>query len=244
MDAYPPLKPKVVLGVAAHPDDLDLLDFGSTGTMAKFAANGASVHLLIVSDGGKGTHDYSLTTDKLVKIRHNEQQAALKAIGGRAVHFLDYPDAEIEFTLDLKKDIVRVIRQLKPDVVIALDPTFIYSAEHGIINHPDHRIVGQATLDAVYPLARDYKSFPDLLQVGYEPHEVQTVLLANFNQGNYHVDITDTLSQKLASLAAHKSQLEDIKAWQARVKRAAKQCGQAHGCTYAECFMRIDITNP
>jgi LmbE family N-acetylglucosaminyl deacetylase len=238
---YPPLEPKVVLGVAAHPDDLDLLDFGSTGTMAKFAEQGAAVHYLIITDGSKGTHNQSVSAKELVKTRHAEQQAALEMIGGKTVHFLDYPDAEIEYNQQLKKDITRIIRMLKPDVVIALDPTFIYSAEHGIINHPDHRIVGQATLDAVYPLARDYKSFPKLLKAGYEPHEVQTVLLANFNKGNYPVDITNTIDKKLASLTAHKSQVDDMERWQERIKTAAAACGKECGCQYAECFVRIDV---
>ena len=239
--SYPPLKPKVVLGVAAHADDLDLLDFGSTGTFAKFAEGGARVYYLIVTDGSKGTHDRSVDAKDLAARREAEQREALQTIGGTEVHFLHYPDAEVEPTKYLKRDLVRAIRQLKPDVVITLDPTFVYSAEHGIINHPDHRAVGQATLDAVYPLARDYKSFPELEKEGLEPHEVTTVLLANFNHGNYHVDITSTIDKKIRSIGAHKSQLNNVAQWEDKIRSAAAACGKEHGCEYAECFVRIDV---
>ena len=158
------LKPKVVLGVAAHPDDLD---FGASGTMAGFAKNGAAVHYLIVTDGSKGSSDTKLSSADLIKIREKEQRKAVKAIGGKSVTFLGYPDGELEVTMALKKDIVKVIRTLKPDVVITMDPSMLYSAKRGFINHPDHRAAAQATLDSVFPLARDHMVFPEILANGY-----------------------------------------------------------------------------
>ena len=235
---YPPLKPKVVLGVAAHPDDLD---FAAAGTMAQFAQDGAAVYYLILTDGGKGTHDHSIPAAELIKMRQEEQRAAAKAVGAKDVLFLAYPDGALSVTLELKKEIVKVIRTLKPDVVITMDPSMIYSSERGFINHPDHRAAGQATLDAVFPLARDYLAFPELEGEGCTPHEVATVLLTNFDRNDFCIDIADTIEAKMAALAAHKSQIADMPAMQEHMKQRAQELGQESGCDYAECFVRIDV---
>lgn len=236
--SYPPLEPKVVLGVAAHPDDLD---FGAAGTMAHFARQGASVHYLILTDGSKGTSDHSLSPEALTRLRHQEQQAALEAVGGSSVQFLDYPDGGLEVTMELKKDIVRVIRSLRPDTVVAMDPTMVYSVARNFINHPDHRAAGQAALDAVFPLARDHLSFPELYEEGYQPHKVRTVLLTNFDKNDFCVDITATMDQKLAALAAHKSQIADIEAIRQEITERAQKLGRPAGYPYAECFVRLAV---
>lgn len=235
--SFEPLHPKVVLGVAAHPDDLD---FGAAGTLAAFAAQGAKVYYLILTDGSKGTSDMSLTSPQLVKIRQAEQKAAVAAIGGAGVTFLDYPDGGLEITQALKKDIVREIRKLKPEVVVTMDPSVLYSAERGFINHPDHRAAGQAALDAVFPLARDHLSFPDLFAAGLEPHKVKTVLLTNFETGNFYVDTSETLDKKLAALAAHESQISDIKSVEGWMRTMAEEVGKQADCKYAERFVRLD----
>ncbi|HSX36659.1 MAG TPA: PIG-L deacetylase family protein [Patescibacteria group bacterium] len=235
---FPPLNPKVVLGVAAHPDDLD---FAAAGTMALFASQGAAVHYLILTDGGKGSHDRKVTPAEVVRTRQAEQRAAADAIGAKDVQFLAYPDSCLEVTQQLKKDIVKTIRTLKPDVVIAMDPSMFYSAERGFINHPDHRAAGQATLDAVFPLARDYLSFPELDEQGHKPHEVTTVLLTNFDRNEYCVDITSTIDKKMAAIAAHASQFSDLPAIKQYMKERAHTFGQKVGCEYAECFVRIDV---
>lgn len=234
---FEPLHPKIVLGIAAHPDDLDV---GAGGTLAKFATDGAAVHYLILTDGGKGSDDLSMTTEQLIETRHNEQQSALEIIGGKSITFLDYPDGELEITMQLKKDIVKVIRAIKPDVVITMDPTVIYSADRSIINHPDHRAAGQATLDAVFPLARDRLTFPELLEAGYEPHKTSIVLLVNFNERNFAVDITDTFDIKFAALKAHSSQFGNLDdaPW---FKDMATSQSQGTGFKLAETFVRLDI---
>lgn len=233
-----PLKPSVVLGVAAHADDLD---FGASGTMAKFAADGAEVYYLILTDGSKGSDNYSLSSSQLIKIRQSEQQTALKALGGKDVTFLGYPDGYLEITMDLKKDIVHEIRRLKPDVVVTNDPTFIYSAQRGYLNHPDHRAAGQATLDAIFPLARDHLSFPDLYQQGLLPYKIKTVLLTNFEQANFYVDISSTIDKKWQALKAHASQIPDFASMQQRIEDLAKAAGKQAKCELAEAFMRIDL---
>lgn len=236
-EPFSPLTPRVVLGIAAHPDDLDV---GAGGTIAQFAADGAEIHYLILTDGGKGSDDPSLSTADLIKIRHEEQEAALKIVGGKAISFLDYPDGELEITMELKHQIVKVIREVRPDVVITMDPTVIYSIANGIINHPDHRAAGQATLDAVFPLARDRLTFPDLYAAGYEPHKTPTILLVNFNGGNYSVDISGTFETKLQALKAHVSQFGDLEdaPW---IRAMAQAQGKNAGYELAETFVRLDI---
>jgi LmbE family N-acetylglucosaminyl deacetylase len=231
------LSPKVVLGIAAHPDDLDV---GAGGTIAQFASQGAEIHYLILTDGGKGSDDESITTAELVAIRHTEQQAALDILDGKTITFLDYPDGELEVTLELKKQIVKTIRHIKPDVVITMDPTVVYSAANGIINHPDHRAAGQATLDAVFPLARDRLTFPELHSEGYLAHKTPTLLLINFNESNYAVNITDHFDKKVSALKAHVSQFGDFDEtrW---LRKFAETQGAKYGYSLAESFMRIDI---
>jgi LmbE family N-acetylglucosaminyl deacetylase len=236
-DIFSPLHPTVILGIVAHPDDLDV---GAGGILAAFAADGAEIHYLILTDGGKGSDDISLSSTELVSMRQSEQQRALEIVGGKSITFLDYPDGELEVTLQLKKQIVSAIRRLKPDVVITLDPTFIYDAKRGIINHPDHRATGQATLDAVFPLARDHLTFPDLNVGGIAPHKVPTVLMINFQTTNFGVDISDTYDTKVLAIRAHNSQFSqsDPLDW---VHTMAQEQGELYGHDLAEGFVRIDL---
>lgn len=234
-DSLSPLQPKIILGVGAHPDDLDVM---AGGILAQFANQGAEVHYLILTDGGKGSNDPELTSEQLVEIRHKEQQTALDIIGGKSITFLDYPDGELEVTMELKKQIVKAIRSIKPDTIITLDPTVVYSVTTGDINHPDHRATGQATLDAIYPLARDRLTFPDLSNE-YEPHKVTTVLLANFNGGNYNVDISNTFDTKIRMMQAHTSQFgADGATW---LQELAEAQGKPAGYALGESFVRLDV---
>jgi len=231
------LHPKIILGIGAHPDDLDV---GAGGTLAEYIRQGAEVHFLILTDGSKGSDDPEMTSGMLIKTRQAEQRRALDTIGGQSITFLDYPDGELEVTMQLKKDIVKSIRHIKPDVVITMDPTMIYSSKNGIINHPDHRAAGQAALDAVFPLARDRLTFPELLTDGYEPHKVATILLINFDTSNFSVDITDTFQVKMDAMKAHVSQFGDLEesTW---LRDMALRQGQRAGFDLAESFVRIDI---
>lgn len=235
--SHEPLHPKIVLGVGAHPDDLD---FMAAGTLAKFAAEGAAVHYLILTDGSSGSSDPTADSQQLVKMRKAEQDGAVLATGATSSEFLDYTDGQLEITMELKKDIIRVIRKLKPDVVITFDPTMVYDAARGFINHPDHRAAAQATLDAVFPLARDHLSFPELVEEGYQPHKVKTVLLSNFSVQDFYIDITDTIDAKIAALAAHSSQMPDMAAVEKTVRDMASANGSKTGSAYAEAFIRID----
>jgi LmbE family N-acetylglucosaminyl deacetylase len=209
---------------------------------AKWAAEGADVYYLLLTDGSKGSDDRHLSSADLIKIRRDEQLAAAKILGLKQVFFLDYEDGLLVNDANVKRDIARVIRQTKPDIVITMDPAVLYWVENGYINHPDHRAAGQATLDALFPLARDHLSFPELLADGLEPHKVPHVLLMRFGmEHNYSVDITATLEQKLKALAAHASQMANIEETHVMVRDWAKQAGQLGGHDYAENFLRIDI---
>jgi len=237
-----PFTPKVVLGIAAHPDDLD---YTAGGTMAAFAKQGAEVYYLILTDGGKGSQDRAMTSDRLRDMRRHEQRKAGDILGLKDVFFLDYPDGTLENTPDVKRDIVKIIRQVRPDVVVAPDPSVLYSAAYGLINHPDHRAAGQAAIDAVYPLARDHMTFPELLEQGYEPHNTDTLLLYSFDldpeRATFAVNITDTIELKLQAIAAHASQFSDVESVATTLRAQAEKAGQKQGCQYAEPFVRIDI---
>lgn len=232
------LRPHKILGVAAHPDDLD---FVAAGSMAQWAADGADVSYLILTDGGQGTSDREMSASRLIERRREEQRAAGKVLGIKEVLFLDFPDGGLENSLDLRRNVVRAIRRLRPDMVVTMDPSELYAAGRGIINHPDHRAAGQAVLDAVYPFARDHLAFPELLAEGLEPYKVQTVLLDNFERQNFAVDISDSLDKKLLALQAHESQMPDFGQTKAMVTRWAEQTGREFGYRYAEGFMRIDV---
>ena len=201
------------------------------------------MYYLILTDGGKGSEDRTMASEKLRDIRREEQRNAGKVLGLKDVFFCDYPDGTLENTLAVKRDVVKIIRKVKPDVLVAMDPSVLYSAQHGFINHPDHRAAGQAALDAAYPLARDHMSFPELLAEGYEPHKTKTVLLINFEAGNFAVDITPTIDTKIKALAAHASQVPaDLTTLRSHLLERAKAAGKPFGYDYAELFVRIDIS--
>jgi LmbE family N-acetylglucosaminyl deacetylase len=229
--------PKIVLGIAAHPDDLD---FSASGSFAKWAKAGADVYYLIITDGSKGTDDRSLTSKDLIKIRQQEQINASKAVGAKDVFFLNYPDGMLEVTMDLKRDIVRVIRTIRPDTVVTTDPTVVYELGWNFVNHSDHRAAGQAAIDSVFPLARDFLVFPELLEKeALEPHKVKNLLLVNFTKANLVVDISSTIEQKLAALRAHVSQIseESIK----MVTERSKKMAEENGLEYSERFVKIEV---
>jgi LmbE family N-acetylglucosaminyl deacetylase len=240
MTEHTPLTPKVALMVGAHADDID---FGASGSVAKWAKEGAEVHYLVITDGSKGSDDPNMTSEQLISIREQEQRDAAATLGAKEVHFLRYEDAMLEVTMGLKKDIVRVIRQVKPDTVVVMDPTTVYSSEMGFINHPDHRAAGQATLDAVFPLARDRLAFPDLLTDEHlEPHKVAHVLLINMRgDQNHFVDISDVFETKLAGLLKHTSQVSDPERVRSMLQSWASVAGARTGHKYAEGFVRIDV---
>lgn len=224
-----------VLGIAAHPDDLE---FGASGTFAKWVKEGASCYYLICTDGSKGSEDPKMTEVRLAKIRQTEQKEAAKILGLKGVFFLKYKDTELIPDLRLKKEIVRFIRKLQPDMVVTSDPTQIYY-KSGFINHTDHRAVGEATIDAVYPMARDRLTFKELEKEGLKPHKVRTLYLVNFEGHNEVIDISKTISIKLKALACHRSQISQKSL--EMIKRMNHMLGKEKGYGFAECFIKLNL---
>ncbi len=192
------------LVVAAHPDDAD---FGAAGTAHLLAEAGWEVRYLVATDGSKGSDDASLTPDQLVSMRAEEQRAAADLLGVQSVGFLGFTDGELVRDLALLEAVVREIRAFQPFAVYTHDPEPVI-IRNGFVNHSDHRATGLATVDAVYPAARDRLNFPHHVDEGLAPHKVRELYLWGANEPNFEVDITDVVETKIASLVAHDSQFD------------------------------------
>ena len=230
------VKPAQVLVVIPHPDDAE---FGVAGTVARWVKEGKEIVYVVCANGDKGTSDFNMKPEKLVKIREREQQAAARLLGVREVIFLRHPDQSLEDTPEFRKEIVRLIRMYRPETVVTADPYRRY------IWHRDHRIVGQVTLDAIFPYARDHLAYPDLMEEGIQPHKVKEVLLwAAPEDINYRSDITGTFDVKLAALRCHKSQVNDTKIpdLEDRLKQRARDMAEGEDFELAEAFHRVEIT--
>lgn len=191
-----------VLVITAHPDDVD---FGAAGTVAAWTDAGLDVTYCVVTDGDAGGSDPSVSRADMAVLRRAEQSAAAKCVGVDDVRFLGYPDGRVEATIGLRRDLARVIRQVRPDRVLCQSPERNYARMPA--SHPDHRAVGSAALDAVYPDARNQFAFPELLaDEGLEPWTVREVWVMAGPQSERFVDVTETFSRKVAALRAHESQ--------------------------------------
>lgn len=232
---------KVILGVGAHPDDMD---FTSSGTIAKFAQEGHDCYYLVCTDGSRGSADPEMTHQRLAEIRREEQLAAGKVLGLKDVFFLDHMDTQLDCDQKLREDIVEVIRKLKPDIVITWDPTFVYVpqspwGEGSFVNHSDHRACGQATMDACFPYARDRLTYPQHELAGLTPHNVKELWLVSFEKQNHVIDITAVFETKWQAILSHQSQFDDLEGTRKRVERRATVLGKEHGYQYAEGFIRL-----
>ena len=198
-----PTGPKRIAVICAHPDDAEFI---CGGTVARWVAEGHAVIYVLLTSGDKGSEDPAVTPEQLVATREAEQRAACAVLGVEDVIFLRYEDAMLVPDLAMRREMVRVIRRLRPDVVVCQDPTVRW-VDQEYLNHPDHRAAGEATLDAIYPAARDRMTFPDLLAEGLEPHKVREVYLAGAKDPDVAIDITAHMETKLAALRAHASQV-------------------------------------
>ena len=228
-----------ILIIVAHPDDVD---FGAAGTIARWTDAGIEVVYCIVTDGDAGGHDDSVPRAEIAPLRRKEQTAAAACVGVTDLRFLGYPDGRVEATLGLRKDLARVIRQVRPDRLVCPSPERNY-ARIGV-SHPDHRAVGSAALDAVYPDARNPYAFGGLrTEEGLEPWSVREVWLPGGPVPNRYVDVTGTFDRKVAALRAHESQtgqmdkLEEF--LRTRLAAAAATGGLPEG-SLAETFQILD----
>jgi len=218
--------------IVAHPDDAE---FTMAGTVAGWVRAGCRMIYVLCTDGNAGSHEPGMTRERLAEIRRDEQRAACETLGVSDIVFLGYDDGQLQPTLDLRRDLVALIRRHKPEVILTSDPTTLFRSDR-YINHPDHRAAGQAALDAVAPAAAMPLLWPE---VG-EPHRVRKVYVYGNSEPNEWVDIAGTIDLKIAALKQHASQMGDwdpterIKGWNAEV-------GQKHGIEYAESFRVITL---
>jgi LmbE family N-acetylglucosaminyl deacetylase len=231
-----PYIPESAMAIVAHPDDVE---FSCSGTLALWARAGARISLVLATSGDVGIARADVTRQQAAAIREEEATAASRIIGAEEIRFLREPDGSVEATLGLRKKLVREIRRFRPEVVITGDPTVVWAGDT-YINHPDHRAVALATVDAVFPAAGQPHVFEELAAEGLQAHKVRKVYVNNWRDGNLYVDISDTIDVKVAALKAHASQMggwdveKNIKEW-------AADRAKDHGMNYAEIFRVITL---
>ncbi len=233
--------PKIAMSIQAHPDDQD---FTVAGTLAKWAKAGCEIISVIITSGDSGSNDVTKGADykpELVRLRETEQLAANETLGIQQTVFLRYPDGELEPSLALRKDLTRVIRQYKPDVVLTGNPeAWFYGSEY--VNHPDHRAGAQAACEAVFPSAGTRLMFTDLLEAGYEPHNVKRLYIHGSENSDTWIDISETIDIKIEALKKHISQVDthEVDQW---MRDWAKEEGKEKGLDFAEAYKVMILQN-
>jgi LmbE family N-acetylglucosaminyl deacetylase len=228
-----------VLVVSAHPDDVD---FGAAGSVAAWTKAGTEVAYCIVTDGDAGGFDRSVSRPDMAALRRREQTAAAAEVGVSDVRFLGHPDGRLQPTIELRRDLTRVIRQVRPRRVVCQSPERMW--DRLFASHPDHLAAGEGSICAVYPDARNPFAHPELLDVeGLEPHTVDEVWLMASDQPNRAVDVTATFEGKLAALRSHRSQVGDGEGLEERLRgwlgAGAAAAGLGEG-RLAESFRAVD----
>lgn len=229
------LSPSHALAIVAHPDDVE---YFCGGTLAKWIKKGCKVSYVVTSSGDKGSHNLQDDLEQLVKVRENEQTASARILGVEDVFFLRYADAELSF-VDLNKlrgEFVRHIRRTQAEVVLTHDPQVRLTKQH-----PDHRLVGQLTMDSCFPISSIVQCYKEqIIAEGLKTCQPEYLLLFGTDQANYWTDITETLEQKIKSLQAHNSQQEAFHGgMENRLRWRAKNIGEAHGLQAAEEFLCV-----
>jgi LmbE family N-acetylglucosaminyl deacetylase len=232
--------PRRVLVMMAHPDDPE---FTSGGTIARWRRQGAWVGYVICTGGDKGNENTELPANDLIRTREQEQRRAAASLGIETVEFLGHEDGFLEHTPELRRQLVAAIRRHKPDTVICFDPVTRYVGD-GYIQHRDHWVSGEAVLAAIYPAARNGRTFPELLREGLEPHAVEQVFMTAANQPTRWIDIGETIDAKIAAMLLHRSQVQDPDGLAAFLRQMARQAGQTATppLECAEAFRYIDST--
>jgi LmbE family N-acetylglucosaminyl deacetylase len=230
-----------ILVILAHPDDPE---FFCGATLARWAREGHTIDYYLLTCGDKGASDPEIDPAKLCELRHEEQRSAASVIGVRNVDFMLLPDGYLEPSIPLRKDIVRIIRSRKPDVLVTCDPHNLYPSFTYGINHPDHRYAGQVVLDAVFPAAGNPLFFPELLkeegQTPWTPREVWVSIPAVENV-NVVLDVTDTWEIKIKALKEHKSQIGEPAKLEERIRSRKTPDSTDENPRYEEKFHLIKL---
>jgi LmbE family N-acetylglucosaminyl deacetylase len=237
-----PSVPACAMSIHAHPDDQE---FTVGGTLAKWAAAGSRIVTVCITSGGAGSNQSTppdVTRAGLATLREAEQRRACQVLGVAEVAFLGYEDGVLEPSIELRRDLTRLIRQYQPEAVVCGDPTVRFYGK-SYLNHPDHRAAADVALDAVFPSAETRLIFPELLEEGLKPHHVTRVFLHGSPRPDTFVDISGTLDLKLAALREHKSQVGDwdpgemLRAW-------AREQGKSRGLAAAEAYRLMVLEGP
>jgi len=232
----PPYIPESAMVIVAHPDDVE---FSCAGTLAKWARQGARISLVLCTSGDVGIAREDITRQEAAALREREAQAAADIVGAAEIIFLREPDGMVQPTLDLRRKLVREIRRFRPEVVITGDPTVVWVGNF-YINHPDHRAVATAAVDAIFPASGQPHLFEELAAEGLTAHKPRKVFVTNWRDGDTWVAIDDTIDVKVAALKAHASQMgtwdveKNIKEW-------AAERAKDHDMQYAEIFRVITL---
>ena len=227
-----------VLGVFAHPDDAEIC---AGGVMAKWAAAGREVHLLILTNGDRGSSDPAMDRADLAETRRVETESAAAVMGLAGVRILGVHDGELENTQEIREAVVRRIREVRATTVLSVDPT-AWFFENTYYNHSDHRRAGEIALDAVFPGAGNPHFFSEHLAEGLELAQVHDVWLGWSNEPNHREDVSDHFQAKVDALAEHASQLsEGIAFFDEFLRKDARESGERIGAAFAEPFRVLDL---
>ncbi len=232
------MREKAVHMMAFSPHPIDT-EWGIGGTVARTTREGKDVIYVVCTNGDKGTSDPTIMPEELANIREQEQLAAAKILGVKEVIFLHHPDLGLEYTLEFRKEILRLILGYRPEIVATCDP---YQHMRYFSNR-DHRVLGRLVLDAVWPTAQAPNTYRDLLQEGLQLHRVKEVLLWQTSEPNYKVDISDTFDIKMAAFQCHKSQIGDPvePEFADRILESAKNVAQGENYKLGEVFHHQEV---
>jgi LmbE family N-acetylglucosaminyl deacetylase len=226
--------------IAAHPDDIE---FGSAGTVARWVKEGAEAIYVLCTSGDVGIAEPGMTKARAAEIREAEQLAAAEVIGVKEVVFLREPDGMVENSIALRKKLVREIRRFKPEVVIVDDPTVVWVGD-SYINHPDHRAVAGAAVDAIFPAAGQPNLFEELAEEGLTAHKTRKVYVTAFGPetSDTYINISETIDLKIEALKKHASQMGE---WDPgpRLKEWAAESAKGKEMAYAEAFRVITLVS-
>jgi len=225
-----------LLTVFAHPDDAET---AAGGSLLRWVAEGWRLTMCLITGGDKGTNDPADTPAAVIARRRDEQAAAAEHLGAEVI-YLGYEDGMLQPSLELRRDLVRVMRQVRPHRVVANDPTVWF--RHGLyINHPDHRAAGQALLEAVYPAVKKVAIFPELAAAGLAPHVVEEVWLVPTDEPDTWIDIAPVLDEKVSLICTHASQFTPGPT-RAAFTRIAAEAGAPRGLAAAEAFRTLRLS--
>ncbi len=229
-------QPQKILVILAHPDDPE---FFCGATIARWTDQGHDVVYWLLTKGDRGTNDRNMSPENLSRLREEEQKMAAQELGVTKVHFLSYPDGFLIPGPEIRREVTRIIRLEKPDILVTSDPTNFFPNNDATINHPDHRAAGQIVIEGYFPAAGNPKFFPELLDEGLEPHSVKEVWFSLTHQPNIVIDVTDYWSRKINALHCHASQIGDPQKFDERMRSRRTPDSSEDRPRYEEKFRRI-----